>query len=87
MHPTAVLIDDVIVEEGAYIGPFAALRADFGGIHIHKMLMCRTVASFMASPNYVTVVEESAILGMARFCMVAVIRKNALIGMNSVDSG
>lgn len=29
IHPTAVLIGDVILEEGVYIGPFASLRADF----------------------------------------------------------
>ena len=32
VHPTAVLIGDVVIEAGVYIGPFAALRADFGGI-------------------------------------------------------
>jgi len=30
IHPTAVLIGDVIIEAGVYIGPFASLRADFG---------------------------------------------------------
>ena len=36
VHPTAVLIGDVILEEGVYIGPFASLRADFGQIHVCK---------------------------------------------------
>ena len=36
VHPTAVLIGDVVIEAGVYIGPFAALRADFGGIRIQK---------------------------------------------------
>ncbi|HDJ7847422.1 TPA: gamma carbonic anhydrase family protein, partial [Acinetobacter baumannii] len=30
VHPTAVLIGDVIIEAGVYVGPFASLRADFG---------------------------------------------------------
>ena len=36
VHPTAVLIGDVIIEAGVYIGPFASLRADFGRIHIKQ---------------------------------------------------
>ena len=42
IHPTAVLIGDVIIEAGVYIGPFASLRADFGRIHIQKMPMSKT---------------------------------------------
>ena len=40
VHPTAVLIGDVIIEAGVYIGPFASLRADFGRIHIQKKCQC-----------------------------------------------
>ena len=36
MHPPAVLIGDVVIEAGVCIGPFATLRADFGGIHTQK---------------------------------------------------
>ncbi|MBW8779605.1 MAG: phenylacetic acid degradation protein PaaY, partial [Burkholderiales bacterium] len=32
VHPTAVLIGDVVVGPGAYIGPCASLRGDFGRI-------------------------------------------------------
>lgn len=32
VHPTAVLIGDVIIGEGVYIGPLASLRGDFGRI-------------------------------------------------------
>ncbi|MFE3988842.1 gamma carbonic anhydrase family protein [Nocardia tengchongensis] len=34
VHPSAVLIGDVIVESGCYIGPTASLRGDFGSIII-----------------------------------------------------
>ena len=34
VHPSAVLIGDVIVGAGCYIGPCAALRGDFGRIEI-----------------------------------------------------
>ena len=34
VHPSAVLIGDVIVGPGCYIGPCASLRGDFGHIQI-----------------------------------------------------
>ncbi len=34
VHPLAVLIGDVHVHQGCYIGPGAVLRADWGGIRI-----------------------------------------------------
>lgn len=30
VHPTAVLIGDVIIGPGCYVGPLASLRGDFG---------------------------------------------------------
>ncbi len=32
VHPTAVLIGDVILGKGVYVGPNASLRGDFGRI-------------------------------------------------------
>ena len=84
VHPTAVLIGDVIVEEGAYIGPFAALRADFGGIHIHQNANVQDSCIIHGFPNYVTVVEEFGHIGHGAILHGCRIRKNALIGMNSV---
>ena len=34
VHPSAVLIGDVIVAAGCYIGPCACLRGDFGRIDV-----------------------------------------------------
>lgn len=84
VHPTAVLIGDVIVEEGAYIGPFAALRADFGGIHIHQNANVQDSCIIHGFPNYVTVIEEFGHIGHGAILHGCRIRKNALIGMNSV---
>lgn len=84
VHPTAVLIGDVIIEDGAYIGPFAALRADFGGIHIHKNANVQDSCIIHGFPNYVTVVEEFGHIGHGAILHGCRIRKNVLIGMNSV---
>lgn len=84
VHPTAVLIGDVIVEDGVYIGPFAALRADFGGIHIHQNANVQDSCIIHGFPNNVTVVEEFGHIGHGAILHGCRIGKNALIGMNSV---
>lgn len=84
VHPTAVLIGDVIIEEGVYIGPFASLRADFGGIHIKKNANVQDNCVIHGFPNSVTVVEAYGHIGHAAILHGCVIGKNVLVGMNSV---
>ncbi len=84
VHPTAVLIGDVIIEDGVYIGPFAALRADFGRIHIQKNANIQDSCVIHGFPNSVTLVEEYGHIGHAAILHGCVIRKNVLVGMNSV---
>ena|SRR5690606_20608719 len=84
VHPTAVLIGDVIIEAGAYIGPFAALRADFGRIHIQKNANIQDSCTVHGFPDSVTLVEEYGHVGHGAILHGCIVRKNALIGMNSV---
>ena len=84
VHPTAVIIGDVIIEEGVYIGPFASLRADFGGIHIKKNANVQDNCVIHGFPNSVTVVEEYGHIGHAAILHGCQIGKNVLVGMNSV---
>lgn len=69
VHPQAVLIGDVVIEEGVYIGPFATLRADFGGIHIRKMPMFKIPVPSMAFPVASRWSKSMAISDTARFYM------------------
>lgn len=84
LHPTAVLIGDVIIEAGVYIGPFASLRADFGRIHIQKNANVQDSCTIHGFPDSVTLVEEYGHVGHGAILHGCVVRKNALIGMNSV---
>jgi carbonic anhydrase/acetyltransferase-like protein (isoleucine patch superfamily) len=43
VHASAVLIGDVIVGPGCYIGPAASLRGDFGRIDLPELLPLSTV--------------------------------------------
>ena len=84
IHPTAVLIGDVIIEAGVYIGPFASLRADFGRIHIQKNANVQDSCTIHGFPDSVTLVEVYGHVGHGAILHGCVVRKNALIGMNSV---
>ena len=84
VHPTAVLIGDVIIEAGVYIGPFASLRADFGRIHIQQNANVQDSCTIHGFPNSITLVEEYGHIGHGAILHGCIIRKNALIGMNSV---
>ncbi|WP_425918769.1 gamma carbonic anhydrase family protein [Acinetobacter sp. TSRC1-2] len=84
VHPTAVLIGDVVIEAGVYIGPFAALRADFGGIRIHKNANVQDSCTIHGFPDSVTLVEEYGHIGHGAILHGCIIRKNVLVGMNSV---
>lgn len=84
VHPTAVLIGDVIIEAGVYIGPFASLRADFGRIHIKQNANVQDSCIIHGFPQSITLVEEMGHIGHATTLHGCRIGQNALIGMNSV---
>lgn len=84
VHPQAVLIGDVVIEAGVYIGPFATLRADFGGIHIQKNANVQDSCTIHGFPGSVTLVEEYGHIGHGAILHGCIIRKNVLVGMNSV---
>lgn len=84
VHPTAVLIGDVIIEEGVYIGPLASLRADFGRIHIQRNANVQDSCVIHGFPNSITLVEEYGHIGHGAILHGCTIRKNVLVGMNSV---
>ena len=84
VHPTAVLIGDVVIEAGVYIGPFAALRADFGGIRIKNNANVQDSCTIHGFPDSVTLVEEYGHIGHGAILHGCIIGKNVLVGMNSV---
>lgn len=84
VHPTAVLIGDVIIEAGVYVGPFASLRADFGRIHIKQNANIQDSCTVHGFPQSVTLVEEMGHIGHGTTLHGCRIGKNVLVGMNSV---
>ena len=84
VHPSAVLIGDVIVGENCYIGPTACLRGDFGRIVLEKGANLQDSCVMHGFPGTDTVVEEDGHIGHGAILHGCKVRRGALVGMNSV---
>ncbi|MEP7084534.1 MAG: transferase hexapeptide repeat family protein [Betaproteobacteria bacterium] len=84
VHPSAVLIGDVIVGRNCYIGPSACLRGDFGRIVIGDGANVQDSCIMHGFPGTDTIVEEDGHIGHGAVIHGARIRRGALIGMNAV---
>ena len=84
VHPTAVLIGDVIVGPGCYVGPCASLRGDFGRLILERGANLQDTCVMHGFPGTDTVVEEDGNVGHGAVLHGCRIGKNALIGMNAV---
>jgi len=84
VHPSAVLIGDVIVGAGCYIGPAACLRGDFGHIEIRAGANIQDTCVLHGFPGVGTIVEEDGHIGHGVVLHGCTIRRNALGGMNAV---
>ena len=84
VHPSAVLIGDVIVGRNCYIGPSACLRGDFGRIVIGDGANIQDSCIMHGFPGTDTIVEEDGHIGHGAILHGCRIRRGALIGMNAV---
>jgi phenylacetic acid degradation protein len=84
VHPSAVLIGDVIVGAGCYIGPCASLRGDFGRIDIRAGANLQDGCVAHGFPGTDTVVGEDGHIGHAAVLHGCIVERNALVGMNAV---
>ena len=84
VHPTAVLIGDVHVGQGCYVGPNASLRGDFGRIVLHEGANVQDCCVVHGFPGSETVVERNGHVGHGAVLHGCVIRHDALVGMKAV---
>lgn len=84
VHPTAVLIGDVIVGPDCYVGPCAVLRGDFGRIVLQRGANLQDTCVMHGFPAQDTVVEENGHIGHGAVLHSCIVRRNALVGMNAV---
>ena len=84
VHPTAVLIGDVIIGPGCYVGPLAALRGDFGRIILEEGANLQDTCVMHGFPDSDTVVERNGHIGHGAVLHGCRIGADALVGMNAV---
>lgn len=84
VHPTAVLIGDVIVGPDCYVGPCASLRGDFGRIVLKAGANVQDTCVIHGFPKQDTLVEENGHIGHGAVLHSCVVRRDALVGMNAV---
>ena len=84
VHPTAVLIGDVIVGDGCYIGPCASLRGDFGRIVLARGANVQDTCVIHGYQEGDTIVEENGHIGHGAVLHGCVVQRDALVGMTAV---
>jgi phenylacetic acid degradation protein len=84
VHPSAVLIGDVLVGPDCYVGPCACLRGDFGRIVLERGANVQDTCVIHGFPAQDTVVEENGHIGHGAVLHSCTVRRDALVGMNAV---
>ena len=84
VHPSAVLIGDVIVGPGCYVGPGASLRADFGRIVLGEGANVQDNCVVHGFPFADTVIEPGGHIGHGAVLHACVVRRGALVGIHAV---
>src|SRR5690606_37630496 len=84
VHPTAVLIGDVIIGPGAYVGPLASLRGDFGRIILMEGSNVQDTCVVHGVAENDTVIQVDGHIGHGAVLHGCTIGRNAMVGMNAV---
>jgi phenylacetic acid degradation protein len=84
VHPSAVLIGDVIVGPRCYVGPCASLRGDFGRLELREGSNVQDCCTLHGFPGTDTIVGEDGHVGHGAILHGCIVEQNALVGMNCV---
>lgn len=84
IHESAVIIGDVFIDEGVYIGPLASIRGDFGRIIIKKNANVQDCCVIHSFPKIDVIIEENGHIGHSAILHGCHVKYNAMVGMGSV---
>jgi phenylacetic acid degradation protein len=84
IHPQAAVTGNVIIGKNVYIGPGAALRADWGQIIVEDGCNIQENCTVHMFPGVTVLLKESAHIGHGAIIHGATIGRNCLVGMNAV---
>ncbi|MCK6211680.1 gamma carbonic anhydrase family protein [Georgenia sp. EYE_87] len=84
VHPSAVLIGDVVVGPRCYVGPHASLRGDHGGIVLGPGSNVQDACVVHTFPGRTTEIAEDGHVGHAAVLHGCTVGAGALIGIGAV---
>lgn len=84
VHPDAVIIGDVIVKAGCYVGPCASLRGDFGRLILEEGSNVQDNCTLHSLPGSDLVIGPDGHIGHGAIIHSARLDPNVLVGMNAV---
>ncbi|MDP6986964.1 MAG: transferase hexapeptide repeat family protein [Phycisphaerales bacterium] len=84
VHETAVLIGDVFIGDGCFVGPGAVLRGDISRIEMMRGSNVQDTCVVHSYPGKDVVIEENGHVGHGAVVHGCTVGRNALIGMNAV---
>lgn len=84
VHPSAVVIGDVIIGPGVYVAPCASLRGDLGRIVIGAGANIQDTVVVHGFPRTDTTIEENGHIGHGAIIHACTLHRNVMVGMNAV---
>lgn len=84
VHPSAVLIGDVIIGPHCYVAPLASLRGDFGRIRLERGANLQDCCVMHSFPSRECLIEEDGHIGHGAVLHGCTVGRGALVGMNAV---
>lgn len=84
VHPSAVLIGDVIIGPGCLVGPCASLRGDIGRLILKRGSNVQDNCTLHCFPGKDVIIEEDGHVGHGAVLHSCTVKRNAIIGMNAV---
>ncbi len=84
VHPTAVLIGDVIIGPRCFIGPGASLRGDIGRLFVGAGVNIQDNCIVHCFPGKDVLIEVDGHIGHGAVLHGCTIQRKALVGMNAV---
>jgi phenylacetic acid degradation protein len=84
VHPTAVLIGDVIIGPGCLVGPCASLRGDIGRLIMKAGSNVQDNCTLHCFPGKDVLIEEDGHVGHGAVLHSCIVKRNAMIGMNAI---
>lgn len=84
IHPQANVTGNVIIGENCYIGPFCAIRGDFGQIIIEDGCNVQESCTVHMFPGTTVYLRKNSHIGHGAIIHGGEIGENCLVGMNAV---